>query len=99
MISARGTIPESWNCIDCNINTAPGMMTREHVDQAFTGRMPCTPRLRSRREMTAQALTNKLEYPKKSKTSPHRLHGVTQRYRDRIQSHAPTTDPYGLLRD
>jgi hypothetical protein len=31
----RGKMPESWNCIDCGINTAPGMLNREQMEQAF----------------------------------------------------------------
>jgi hypothetical protein len=31
----RGVIPESWACIDCGINTAPGCLTREQTEQAF----------------------------------------------------------------
>src|ERR1700682_327602 len=29
------TIPESWACIDCGINTAPGIPVRAQVEQAF----------------------------------------------------------------
>jgi hypothetical protein len=36
MIDARGAVPESWNCIDCGINTAPGCSTREQIEQAFS---------------------------------------------------------------
>ena len=28
-------MPESWACIDCGINTAPGLMNREQLDQAL----------------------------------------------------------------
>lgn len=31
----RGRVPESWACIDCGINTAPGMLNREQMEQAF----------------------------------------------------------------
>jgi hypothetical protein len=31
----RGLIPESWCCIDCNINTAPGFTNRVETEQAF----------------------------------------------------------------
>lgn len=31
----RGRVPESWSCIDCGINTAPGMLNREQMEQAF----------------------------------------------------------------
>jgi hypothetical protein len=30
-----GTLPESWACIDCGINTAPGLSTREQMERAF----------------------------------------------------------------
>jgi hypothetical protein len=33
--SARGAAPESWNCVDCGVNTAPGMLTRKELDAAF----------------------------------------------------------------
>jgi hypothetical protein len=35
MTDLRGDIPESWACIDCNTNTAPGCSTREQLEQAF----------------------------------------------------------------
>ena len=28
----QGTIPDSWNCIDCNTNTAPGLYNRAEVE-------------------------------------------------------------------
>jgi hypothetical protein len=31
----RGLIPESWACIDCGINTAPGLLNRVQAEQAF----------------------------------------------------------------
>jgi hypothetical protein len=34
MIDANGGIPESWACIDCGVNTAPGCSTREQIEQA-----------------------------------------------------------------
>ena len=39
----RGKVPESWACIDCGINTAPGLMNREQLEQAFR---PSNPELR-----------------------------------------------------
>jgi hypothetical protein len=36
MIDAKGKVPESWTCIDCGVNTAPGCSTREQVEQSFT---------------------------------------------------------------
>jgi hypothetical protein len=42
--SARGVTPESWLCLDCGTNTAPGMPTRKQVDIAMLihGSAPCT---------------------------------------------------------
>jgi hypothetical protein len=34
-IDARGLIPESWDCIDCGINTAPGCSTRVEFERAL----------------------------------------------------------------
>jgi hypothetical protein len=31
----RGLIPESWACVDCGINTAPGFLNRGQAEQAF----------------------------------------------------------------
>jgi hypothetical protein len=31
----RGKMPESWACIDCGIDTAPGLMNREQLEQAL----------------------------------------------------------------
>lgn len=31
----RGTVPESWACIDCGVNTAPAMLNRAQLEQAF----------------------------------------------------------------
>lgn len=31
----RGVVPESWACIDCRINTAPGCLNRNQMEQAF----------------------------------------------------------------
>jgi hypothetical protein len=33
--SAKGTIPESWLCVDCGIDTAPGMPKRKEVERDF----------------------------------------------------------------
>jgi hypothetical protein len=27
-MSLKGLVPESWCCVDCNVNTAPGMLNR-----------------------------------------------------------------------
>jgi hypothetical protein len=34
-IDARGHIPESWNCTDCGVNTAPGMKNRVQTETAL----------------------------------------------------------------
>lgn len=31
----RGAIPESWDCIDCGINTAPGFFNRDLIAKAL----------------------------------------------------------------
>ena len=31
----RGKMPESWACIDCGINTAPGFLDRKQMEQAL----------------------------------------------------------------
>ena len=31
----RGKVPESWQCIDCGRNTAPGIKNRAQTEQAF----------------------------------------------------------------
>ena len=31
----KGLAPESWCCIDCGINTAPGLKNREQLEQAL----------------------------------------------------------------
>jgi hypothetical protein len=31
----RGKLPESWACIDCGINTAPGLLNREQMEHAM----------------------------------------------------------------
>jgi hypothetical protein len=33
--SAKGCVPESWLCVDCGTNTAPGIMTRKEIDVAL----------------------------------------------------------------
>jgi hypothetical protein len=34
-LDLTGALPESWACIDCGINTAPGLSTREQMERAF----------------------------------------------------------------
>ena len=31
----KGRLPESWACIDCGINTAPGLLNREQMECAM----------------------------------------------------------------
>jgi hypothetical protein len=33
-LDMRGLIPESWHCIDCGTNTAPGMLNRAEMESA-----------------------------------------------------------------
>jgi hypothetical protein len=35
-VDAKGKVPESWNCVDCGINTAPGLLNREETERAFS---------------------------------------------------------------
>jgi hypothetical protein len=35
MKSLIGLAPESWACVDCGVNTAPGLSTRVELEQAF----------------------------------------------------------------
>jgi hypothetical protein len=30
-----GDLPESWNCVDCGVNTAPGFLSRAEMEKAF----------------------------------------------------------------
>lgn len=34
-LDMRGLLPETWACIDCGINTAPGCSNRKQAEQAF----------------------------------------------------------------
>jgi hypothetical protein len=34
-ISLKGRTPETWLCIDCGVNTSPGMSTRVELEAAF----------------------------------------------------------------
>ena len=36
-LDLKGTTPESWCCVDCGINTAPGLPTRVEMERAFNG--------------------------------------------------------------
>jgi len=31
----RGRVPESWLCVDCGINTAPGLLNRVELEKAI----------------------------------------------------------------
>lgn len=31
----KGLLPESWACIDCGVNTAPGCMNRQQAEEAL----------------------------------------------------------------
>jgi hypothetical protein len=33
--SAKGTMPESWLCVDCGTNTAPNLPDRKQAELAF----------------------------------------------------------------
>ena len=33
--SLKGLIPESWLCVDCGVNTAPGCLNRKETELAF----------------------------------------------------------------
>jgi hypothetical protein len=34
-MSLKGRTPESWLCIDCGVNTSPGMSTRRELEKAI----------------------------------------------------------------
>jgi hypothetical protein len=34
-LSTKGMAPESWCCIDCGVNTAPGFSTKAELDATF----------------------------------------------------------------
>src|SRR5262245_52438604 len=31
----EGLVPESWHCVDCGVNTAPGILNRADMEQAY----------------------------------------------------------------
>jgi hypothetical protein len=33
--SLKGKLPESWVCVDCGVNTAPGLFNRAEMEAAF----------------------------------------------------------------
>jgi hypothetical protein len=34
-VDMRGKCPESWSCIDCGVNTGPGLLNRTQLEQAL----------------------------------------------------------------
>jgi hypothetical protein len=38
VMDIRGLVPESWHCIDCGANTAPGLPNRSEFERAATGK-------------------------------------------------------------
>ncbi len=36
LISTKGKVSESWLCVDCGVNTGPGIKTRKEMDVAMT---------------------------------------------------------------
>lgn len=34
-IDLRGKVPETWACVDCGVNTAPGLLNRAQLEQAL----------------------------------------------------------------
>jgi hypothetical protein len=34
-------IPESWHCVDCGVNTAPGLLNRTEAEKAFAAHSDC----------------------------------------------------------
>src|SRR5262245_49204042 len=42
-LNLRGLMPESWLCLDCGVNTAPGWPNRKEAELAFLlhGKTPC----------------------------------------------------------
>jgi hypothetical protein len=36
-MNLEGVTPESWCCIDCGINTAPGWPSRVEMERSFNG--------------------------------------------------------------
>jgi hypothetical protein len=34
-LSLKGLTPDSWNCVDCGANTAPGLKSRAEMEKAF----------------------------------------------------------------
>jgi hypothetical protein len=33
-----GLVPESWHCIDCGVNTAPGLLNRVEMERVFAAK-------------------------------------------------------------
>jgi hypothetical protein len=47
-------VPESWACIDCGINTAPGFLNRKEAEQGFAA-MPLTGRTGLEQQLDSRA--------------------------------------------
>jgi hypothetical protein len=52
MKSLEGVMPETWCCIDCGVNTAPGFATRIEAETAF---------LKERKKKLAQYVDDRSE--------------------------------------
>jgi hypothetical protein len=53
-VEGGGDIPESWNCVDCGVNTAPGCLARPEVKkgiEALGHRWSCVQVIDDRTEM------------------------------------------------
>lgn len=48
---ARELVPDSWECIDCGFNTAPGCMTRKELEAAFSQNQSPEQTINSKSEM------------------------------------------------
>jgi hypothetical protein len=50
-VDSTGWAPESWCCVDCGVNTAPGCPTRAELEQAFNARQGVDQRIDDRSEI------------------------------------------------
>jgi hypothetical protein len=56
MVDLKGKTPETWLCVDCGMNTAPGCSTRAELELAFAIGKPSVQRFGSDTEVyTVQA--------------------------------------------
>jgi hypothetical protein len=37
-LDLTGLVPESWHCVDCGVNTAPGLSNRDDMERAFAAK-------------------------------------------------------------